>query len=824
MARDPKKTSSQIEWMPDLESLAIGALAILIVQSFRAEMYRNMVVLWIEIAVYALLPMMHLQWVARRKISVAAEETESRPAKQKYQMYFLQLVAFLFGMLPLAIQPITRQFGIGDPFEVLLLMVLQNIAWYLLVFSKFSSFKRTGFVLASAIVLFVCFTTERAIVLGLAFTFALIALWWLMGNYWSRLKSKAIDCESKTLPVRGVFIAVSICVLLAVAGIASVAAPSGELIRLTGFMPSSGGVHGSQSDYARSGIGDGNNLKAGDNARSAGAVDSDQFIEDEKKSMYDMMSEQYSAPLMKIKRRRSRSIALEQLAKHIHNIKQAEQAGRTFRTLRNGKTSDEKLDLEDRISKALFYVEGSVPARFAITTYHHFDGVDWCNRVSKAEMRQAPFVLQRYPVARYVVQSPPREFIPENRTHKIKIMRLESDSIPQPSLMKSWKIYLVDRKDMFEWGENGVVNYAGGSIPPQTLIDIDSQVLNYHVLRSSNNLWLVDHPNHWWKWFDEWIGAGRSQATVKENRLHSDTDESSPFRQIPPECEERLKRVAEQWTEGIKPGWNQVEAIIMRMRREFRVDPSHVPPEDCDDPIGYFLDEKSGPSYMFATTAAMLLRAAGYESRFASGFLIQKKDYVREAQQSIVTSENMHVWPEVRLEGWHWLPLEPTPTYPIPYSTQTVWQWVKAKIVYVWRLAINNPLTTLMLLILTVLAIRFIREIQAAYFWVKWKITSLILPRRALAHTRKLLDSRFRVAGFKRPQFALISNWYGQIEELSDHQFFQFWNLVNFSSDGNQVLNVNRSDIRQACQSIVSQITYLKIKRFIKTNKREQKK
>ncbi len=827
MARDSKITSKRIDWLPDYESLVVGALAIMIVQSFRAEMYRNMAILWIETAVYAFLPMLHLQWIVRRRIAAGADVGESRPGR-KYQVYFLQIVAFFFGLLPVAIQPITRQFGIGDPFEVLLLMVLQNIAWYLLVFSKFSSFKRTGFVLASAIVLFVCFTTERPLVLGLAFVFALFALWWLMGNYWSRLKSKAIDCESQTLPLRGIFIVASIGILLVVVLVASQLAPSGELFRIAGFMPSSGGDNGKQSTYARSGVGDGNNLRAGDNARSAGAVDSEQFIEDEKKSMYDMMSEKYSGPVMKIKRRRSKAIALEQLSKHVHNIKQAEQSGRTFRTLRDPKPSDEKLALEDRISKALFYVEGSVPVRFGLTTYSHFDGVDWSNEDSKQEKQDRrpppPIVLQRYPSPRFVVQTPPREFLPQQRRHKVKIMRLESRSLPQPALMKSWQIYLVDRKDMFEWGDNGIVQFTGESIPPQTVIDIDSEVLNYHVLRSSKNLWLVDHPNPLWKRFDEWLGVGKQQATVKETRSHFQSDENSKFRQIPSESKKRLTQIANQWTEGVAPGWNQVEAIIKRLRKEFRVDPSHVPPKDCDDTVGYFLDEKCGPSYLFASTAVMLLRAAGYDTRLASGFLVQKKDYVRDAQQSIVTSENLHMWPEVCLEGWHWLPLEPTPTYPIPYSTQTFGQWVMAQLLFVWRLAIGNPLTTLMIFIAAILIYRFCREILAGYFWLKWQIVRIVRPSNALTQTRKLIDSRFRVAGLKRPQFALISNWYGQIEELSDHQFFQFWNQVNFSADGNQILKLYRPDVSQACRCIVGRLTYRKIKKFMQQNKRKKKK
>ena len=96
---------------------------------------------------------------------------------------------------------------------------------------------------------------------------------------------------------------------------------------------------------------------------------------------------------------------------------------------------------------------------------------------------------------------------------------------------------------------------------------------------------------------------------------------------------------------------------------------------------------------MFATACAMALRSAGYKTRVASGFIVQKKDYVRVARQSIVTADNLHMWPEVCLDGEFWVPVEPTPGYPIPYSTQTALQWITAKASMAWGWMLANPVS-----------------------------------------------------------------------------------------------------------------------------------
>jgi hypothetical protein len=224
-------------------------------------------------------------------------------------------------------------------------------------------------------VLFVCFTTQAVIVFIASACYAVVALKWMLDSYWRRLQPKALDAESKLLPIRVVVLVGSCFFLLVIGVLATFAGPLRQTISLPGFMPSSGGTNGTSDIYSRSGIGDGDRLTNGENATSVGAVETDQFIEDDKPSMYDIMSDTYDGPKVK-KSERSKAVSPDAIAKHLHDVKRSEQAGKSFRTLREaGEEPDRELD--DRITNALFYVEGPVPTRFAVDYFHHFDGWDW---------------------------------------------------------------------------------------------------------------------------------------------------------------------------------------------------------------------------------------------------------------------------------------------------------------------------------------------------------------------------------------------------------------------------------------------------------------
>ena len=215
---------------------------------------------------------------------------------------------------------------------------------------------------------------------------------------------------------------------------------------------------------------------------------------------------------------------------------------------------------------------------------------------------------------------------------------------------------------------------------------------------------------------------------------------------------------------------------------------------------------------MFATTCAMILRSAGYRTRFTSGFLVRKEDYNRVSRQSIVTRKSLHMWPEVCLDGKFWIPLEPTPGLPIPYSTETVWQWLVAKVYAIIGWFWARPLFSIILLTLTVLGYRYRANVVTSLMLGWWHLIRFVWPQSLLRTTRQLIDLRFWAAGDKRPQSRTIKNWYSRVNPQLATGFYDLWNASNFSSSPPKVAS---TDLVARCREQVESLTLGKIQEFV---------
>jgi hypothetical protein len=80
----------------------------------------------------------------------------------------------------------------------------------------------------------------------------------------------------------------------------------------------------------------------------------------------------------------------------------------------------------------------------------------------------------------------------------------------------------------------------------------------------------------------------------------------------------------------------------------------------------YFLmDQKKGYCIHFATASTLLFRIMGYPARYATGYVVQPQDFVKNADggySASVTGNSAHAWTEVYLDGI-WYPVETTPGY-----------------------------------------------------------------------------------------------------------------------------------------------------------------
>ena len=317
-------SDKMLEWKPGVAFPAL--MAGLVVQMFRMDQHRFIPAIWIEFAIFSLASVIAFKLLKRR----AARAKGS--LKPNTIIYLAQGGAAVLALSLILWQFICRTaIGMGDANEIVALLVLQCISWHLAVFASVRNFERVSLLLCGAVVFFVCCMTTRTDILVVGSIFAVSSLWWMAGIYWSRLNTSAIDGNAKTLNIHGTSTAIGAGVIAVAMGIALLIPFSREQISIAGFMPFSGGEEGYQDEFASSGVGDGNMLTAGNDATTTGAVDSDQFIEDDKPSMYDVMSDKFDGPVFK--KRLNRAVALDKKAKHIHDVKQSEQSGRSFLSL-----------------------------------------------------------------------------------------------------------------------------------------------------------------------------------------------------------------------------------------------------------------------------------------------------------------------------------------------------------------------------------------------------------------------------------------------------------------------------------------------------------
>ncbi len=793
-------------------------LAVLVLQYFRIDQHRSLALMYSEIAFIATVTV-SLCFFINNRVAKNREHLNQIRAICISQLGTVVIIAAF-----LTWQFIARRFGLGDANEIVVLVALQYLAFFLALIDFVPGYDRASLVLSGALVFFVCCMTQRFEIFVLASAFTVIALWNLLGLYWSRVDSKAIDGQSKLLSIHGSSIALASMLMLLGVGLASLIPMSDAATALQGYMPFSGGEDGYEDEFARDGIGDGEMLTGGNNATTTGPVDTDQFIEDHKPSLYDVLSEKYDGPI--VKKRRNRAVPLDAVAKHLHDLKQSEMAGKTFRTMRKaGKPADKKV--ENRITDALFFVEGSVPARFAITHFQHFDGWDWTSIKSNSATPKPPRIsLTKQQSGKFVfaLARPRKTYLPGSRIHRLKIMRLESSSLPMVSVLDSWHIPHVNQASFFNWDDHGQIQFDGDLIPSQTVIDMKSLAPNYHIMRDRQN----------WR-----RRQGSSHPLIQNSNATSRPEEfGSPYLQLPSGVPPAHKRVTldgastktdhsaggdrehskqpsidslvDQWIEGIDSDWKRVESIVRHVRNDFALNDAWQADPTVTSSVEQFIEQRGGPGYIFATACAMALRTAGYKTRLASGFIVREDDFDRVSKQSVVSGDSFHMWPEVCLDDRIWIAVEPTPGYPNPYSVETVWQRFVVAVFSLLGWIYRHPLLTVAVLPLATLTIAFRLRLVTVGLWWWWHAVRLCWPRGLLSATRRLIDARFWAAGIARPTSQTIVRWYAQVEPNLPGKFFELWNAQNFSEStpraGNDILIAS-------CHEQVQLLTFRKIRR-----------
>jgi hypothetical protein len=219
----------------------------------------------------------------------------------------------------------------------------------------------------------------------------------------------------------------------------------------------------------------------------------------------------------------------------------------------------------------------------------------------------------------------------------------------------------------------------------------------------------------------------------------------------------RISTLVREWTRDVRPRWPQVEAVVFRLRAHCTADRAALPWPNSPDVIADFhFRDRRGPDYLFASSAALMLRSLGHPTRLVAGIYAAPDAFDAQTQQTPLTAKDAHFWVEVLVGDRTWVAIEPTPGYDVLPPSRP---WLRR--VYAVALAwIGDHKTGLVAVgFLSLLVIRKRKTPTDRLMMLSW----LCAPRRrwraeALSALR-LVERRMHLAGLKRPPNFTPKRW-----------------------------------------------------------------
>jgi protein-glutamine gamma-glutamyltransferase len=659
---------------------------------------------------------------------------EHESAKPTFKMTVLVGVLMLG---PLVIEPLIRSvYGEGFPLELQLVNGLRIVGLVLAGLSAWRQLRRLAGLVALFLALFSSAMGDQAAIPYLLTIFALMGGLWLIIEYQTNsvtTQANLVGELAEKVPLRVPGRPFVLLGLVSLVGLSLVVAgPRRVLLYLGEFMPTSGGT--GQTDLsARSGVGDGPEETAGDNARSAGMVETDKMIEDNKNSLIDAVNDMFGQT-HKPNKDQERMVAagLLQVTEYHGRLPENRRPSRDFGISRQGPKKPKNLTSQK--ARGVFEVEGRTPLHVRLVAYEQYDDV------------QQRWLEGRKPNNRYLDGEADYwmrinnfrdvDWYSANDRHKLKVADLRENLVPTPSHLQRFRINRVDRPDYYEWDFDGVLALAGRKrTPPGVVVSTDCQTLDPRRLPETAFLSLS--------------GTSTFYPTLRE---------------VPSRFAAEIQQLAQAWAGDQPRGWPQIQAIRDRLRHDFQHDLQHNPPENHNATLLWFLkDSRRGPDYLFATAAAMMYRSLGYPSRVCLGYYAAPENYDAETNHTPVKTADLHIWPEVLLSDGQWLVVEPTPGFETLAPLKT-WQELFVETLLATGLFLQrNAILCGVLLLVGVLLLWHRRRIQDGIALLVWNWRGVANWRAMVLGAVRILEERGRFSGLDRGPSQSLSNWAQQL-------------------------------------------------------------
>lgn len=666
---------------------------------------------------------------------------------KRRQFVFIGVTIVLLAM-PWAADAMGRDFGYGNEFEIL---SLSSLAWAaaLMSISPGGRTKSLSVISSGFLTLFTAFTADSVGITVFVYAWIAICLWWLVDRHWSLASClNAAEVEAAPIARAVTLIGGSAAFILAT----SLVSDSIPILRKlpAEIMPTSGGTS-SKDAAARKGVGNGDALIAAQNhASSFGAVETDFFLDSDKPSLFDVFSDEFGDPIKKEKVERTQALSPDEIRSQDGKFAEANRSSKSDEFSIHRETPALNESLDDLPSTALMFWEGRTGIRLAVQRFDTFSNETW--QQSRPPSDPATLHPRSVRVGEALWFAPPRIQVQSSLSpftgaipEAVRFTRFGSAAIPIPAGAQLWRVDQLTLPDLFAYTADNCLYMPGrDAVPDYTVV----RFVNSHLDAES---------------------LDRHMRTCAPGKLHQRPSS---------DCGSRIAELSHSYARQTTRGWPQVDQVIRSLRSDFAVEPIHQQPATLEQ----FLDQRQGPCYMFATTAALMLEHLGYETRLVTGFYVNPEHYLASERATAIQASDAHVWLEVNSGHGYWVPLEPTPGFLMP-TYQASWSyWARQN----WQKILTVTVACAALASLIHLLRAWLFRTLATVFS---PALSLLPTRHRAASIRWLLDIRWKLIGSPRPtgitprRRLTTGAWGLSPEELrTATEYFDFYDTGRFGN------------------------------------------
>jgi hypothetical protein len=522
------------------------------------------------------------------------------------------------------------------------------------------------------------------------------------------------------------------------------------------------------------------------------------MLESKETSLYDMFSDMYGE-VRPMRRDRVKSIPLAPRDSRTNHSMESrtESGGREFSVVRE--SPHQRRDaLADRRAEAMLYVDGRTPLHLKL---EQFDAWDGTRLIAHPTPPPGRLRLSGSEGLTWVTWDPPLPspdhgltdscFLKEETAHTLRVVRLPSTTIPAPAQLSRIRVDKIHSAHLFSWNDNGLLRYAGDRIPSLSVLQIRSRRattdrLERQAFRPEDHGSPADSASRP-------PASSTTAATSREDHTGS----------LDPAVQELVRG----WTADATSDWQFVQAIVTGLRQHATLDRQQPLVVDSSDAVeDFLLRHRRGPDYLFALSAALLLRHHQFDTRVVSGLYARPASRLRAARRTPVSRDDLHFWMEVQTAAGAWIPCDPSPGYLVDYECRTLAESCRDMARAAWRHLSDHRRAWLSITGLLAATLTHRRRVSQLVDCLAWRAGRRDHGRQRVLWTLRFVDRTATRQGRPRPPGVSLEQWLERLPLAGDDPHASRRDLVRlcqwaaYSSRPTPPVNAER--LERLCRSL----------------------